>query len=336
MNDFFVNANLLQLIVKWKKQLVIIGIAAAILSGLFSSPLFIKPRYKSFAIVYPANIVPYGVETPTEQLLQLLESNDIRDSIVKKFHLASHYELDSTDTHFLTDLIKNYEDNVSLRKTEFESVKIEVMDIHPDTAYMMVKEILHLLDIKARTLQREKTSELAEAIKRQYDKKKTEMDSIDLAIKTLRVKFGLLDYNTQTREVVKRYLRVVSAGGSQSNINELESLMRNLEEKGGDFIALNEHLWRVRNTYNDLKLSYENALKDLNKELSYSNIITQPFPADKKSYPVRWIIVLASVVAALFFAIITMMIIDRKEQLQNSIRVLDDMEEEKAVSKKFL
>src|SRR5688572_15993870 len=116
MNDFSINTNLLQLIIKWKKQLILIGITAAILASIFSSPFFIKPQYKSYAIVYPANIVPYGVETPTEQLLQLLQSSDIRDAIVKKFNLAIHYELDSNDTHFLTDLIKEYENNVSLRK----------------------------------------------------------------------------------------------------------------------------------------------------------------------------------------------------------------------------
>ena len=51
---------------------------------------------------------------------------------------------------------------------------------------------------------------------------------------------------------------------------------------------------------------------DLNKELTYSNVVSQPVPANKKSYPVRWLIVLIATVSSLFFALVVIGYIDRK------------------------
>ena len=57
------------------KTIASIGLFALIISAIFSGPTFIKPRYRSTATVYPVNLNSYSIETRTDQLLQLLESN---------------------------------------------------------------------------------------------------------------------------------------------------------------------------------------------------------------------------------------------------------------------
>jgi uncharacterized protein involved in exopolysaccharide biosynthesis len=43
--------------------------------------------------------------------------------------------------------------------------------------------------------------------------------------------------------------------------------------------------------------------------------VEKPFAADKKSYPVRWIIVMFSLVSAVFMAMLVFLVLDyRKEQ----------------------
>ena len=49
-NIFFNSKELLVLISKWKKHLIIVGLISLVGSILFSSPLFIKPKFKSFAL----------------------------------------------------------------------------------------------------------------------------------------------------------------------------------------------------------------------------------------------------------------------------------------------
>jgi hypothetical protein len=60
-------------------------------------------------------------------------------------------------------------------------------------------------------------------------------------------------------------------------------------------------------------LEYDKVMSDLNKILTYSNIVSKPYPADKKSYPIRWIIVVVSVVSTNLFMLLLIIIADKKK-----------------------
>jgi hypothetical protein len=76
---------------------------------------------------------------------------------------------------------------------------------------------------------------------------------------------------------------------------------------------LNEHLWRVRGTYNDLKVKYEDVLKDLTKELTYCNVVTSPVIAEKKSTPVRSLIVIMFTGSMLLLAAIVIVFVEQRK-----------------------
>jgi capsular polysaccharide biosynthesis protein len=88
MDKLFNSRHLVSLIGKWRYHLLVIVIITAILAMIFSGPSFITPKYESHAIAYPANVEPYSDESETEQMLQILNSQDIIDSMVNKFDLA--------------------------------------------------------------------------------------------------------------------------------------------------------------------------------------------------------------------------------------------------------
>ena len=100
MDSFFNSKNIIDILLKWKLQLVVVVVAAILLSFLFSSPIFITPLYKSNCLLYPSNISPYSDESETEQSVQIFQSRDIRDSLVKKFNLAKHWGIDSSYSYF--------------------------------------------------------------------------------------------------------------------------------------------------------------------------------------------------------------------------------------------
>ena len=79
------------IVLKYKIPLIVIAVLSIILSAVFSSEYFIKPKFKSTAIVYPSNLVPYSTESPTEQMLQLFESDDIRDELIRDFDLFNSW-----------------------------------------------------------------------------------------------------------------------------------------------------------------------------------------------------------------------------------------------------
>ena len=295
------NHYLIELIIKWKKHFIIVTILSIAASAIFSSSFFIAPIYKSFAIVYPSNIIPYSNESPTEQLVQLLEATDIRESVIRKFNLAAHYNIDTTANLGVFNLIKKYQSNVEISQTQFNSIEIKVFDTDPQLACDMVNEIIKALNLKARSLQRAKTKEVLEIVNNQLLVKKLQMDSINSALQTMRVKYQILDYGIQVKEYSKSYLKALSSGGSKGSIKDIDNMMRNLEEKGGEFYQMKQTFDVVLNSYNTSKLEYDKVESDMNKLLTYTNIISKPIPTDKKSYPIRWLIVFISVISTNLF-----------------------------------
>jgi hypothetical protein len=304
--------NFIKLINKRKTPFAVVTVFAIFAAALFSSEWFIKPKFKSFAIIYPSNITPYSEESTSEQMLQLLGSADIRNAVVQKFNLYKYYKIDSLDPTAPVQMAAVYQSNVEISRTQFESVEIVVLDEDPKRAADIVTEIINAMNLKARALQRDKTKEVEVVVKNQLDLKKHTIDSIEIRLHELRVKYQLFDYKIQAKEVTKSYLKAVGAGGR--NLKEIDVMMRNLEEKGGEYYELNNTLDALLKSYNKTKIEYDVVLRDLNKELTYANIITKPTPSFKKAYPVRWLIVLASVISANLFLFVLLLILDNRKK----------------------
>lgn len=311
MDNFFNNFNLLNLLYKWKWHLVIIVVIAVVLSAIFSGPFFITPKFKSYAILYPSNVFPYSDESETEQMLQLIQGRDIQDSLIRIYNLADHYKIDSSYKYFYSTVLWEYSKNVSIKKTEFESIRIEVLDTDPYIAKNMIEEMIRLYNEKVRSLHKKKFYEVMINYKKLLDHKRFVLDSIQKRIHELATEYGLLDYKSQSEEVTKGFLRTVD-GSNAARINtpEVLKLKENIEKKGSELLVLTELARSESDGYSEFKLDYDNALLAYNREYTHCTVVTKPYIADKKSYPVRWVIVLVSAFAAIIFALIVIAIIE--------------------------
>lgn len=305
------NNYIMKLLLKWKLHFFIVSGLAIGISVVFSSEYFMPPVYKSFAIVYPSNIIPYSSETPTEQMLQLLESNDVRDEVIRKFDLAKHYNIDTAEESGHYKLITEYESNIEAKHTSVSSIEIKAYDTDPKLASEIVSEIINAVNVKARNLQRDKTKEVVVILENLMQSKKAQIDSVNNALQELRVKYQILDYDLQTREVSRGYYGALGNGARKENLKDIDVMMRNLEEKGGDFYKLQQTFNALLKSYNATKLEYDQAVSDLTKELTYTNLISRPFPADKKSFPIRWIVVVTSLLSANLFLVFIIISIDK-------------------------
>lgn len=306
--------GIIKIALKWWKPLMMVGLSSAILAAIFSSPYFIKPLFKSTAIVYPSNMSSYASENPTEQMIQIFESEDIVYKLIRDFDLFRHYEIDSATEKYPFTMIKGMiGESISVSKTEFESAEITVMDTDPLIASSMCDSIISYLNQKVLSLHRAKYEEVLKTNKKQLDIKKTEMDSMEAAIKILRTNYGILEFEGQVRPFAKEYYKALAVGKAGNGNSKLDEVQHNFAEKGGEYIALKEHLWRTRGLYNDLKDAYEKSLKDLTKEQTYYNMVTSPVPAEKKSYPLRSGIVLGFTAAMLFISFLVILILERSK-----------------------
>ncbi len=304
---------------KYAKQLSIVAVSTILLSIVFSSEFFIKPKFKSTAIVYPSNLIPYSTESPTEQMIQLFGSDEIRDEIIKDFDLFKHYEVDTTSKYPLTTLHAMMKENINIDKTKFESVEIIVWDTDPEVASNIADSIITKLHKKARMLQRTKSAEVVVILGNQLKTKKTEIDSIEKRILELRKEHGMLDFDEQIRSFSLVYYEEMAAGrAGNKGGSSIDKTMVDFGQYGTEFIALTENLVAERKVYNDIKKQYDEVLKDLTKELTYSNLVTSPVPAEKKSYPVRSLIIAMATLSSLLLSLIVIIFIENRQRIADN------------------
>lgn len=287
---------------------MVVVIAAILLSILFSSPLFITPLYKSNCVLYPSNISPYSDESETEQSVQMFQSRDIRDSLVKKFNLARHWKIDSGYKYFESTLAWIYSQRVHVSKTPFEAVEIEILDHDPIMARDLINAMLDAYNKKIRTLHKEKFQEVVTNYNFIMGVKKQYLDSLKGRAQDLGMKYGLLEYQSQTREVMRAYL---STGGGSVRSAEAKAMKKNLEEKGSEMQLLSEMMRSESDAFSTMKLDADRALLDYNRNYTYVNVLSKPVVADKKTYPIRWLIVVFSTLAAFFLAVLIIGVIER-------------------------
>lgn len=313
MSNYFDNTSMVKTILKWKWHIIIITFAAAVLGAVFSSSRFITPLYKSTAVLYPSNIAAYSDETCTEQMLQIMQSQDIMDSVVEKFDLLKHYKIDKAYPYWKSVLIGEYRDKVSITRTPYDAVNIVVKDKDPEMACNMVNEIINLYDNKIRNLHNSKYLEVIQMFRKVLDKKQREIDSIQEKMRDLAENYGVVDYS-QVREYTRGQLGVVS-NNSKVQSEEVDKLRKNFEQYGPDIALLSRMLDREYGFYFTLKSDYEQQLRFYNANFTYSNIISAPFVADKKCYPIRWVVVALSALAACIMSILVIYTMESKKDI---------------------
>ena len=191
MNDFFDNQRILNLIWKRKFHFVIVGLIAIALSAVFSGPTFITPKFKSSARIYPINLAVLSNESQTEQMLEIVNSRDIKLKMFDAFELDKVYKLSREDPHYLTYMLYLYNTNVKASKTEFETVEIEVLDKDPQRASNMCDSIIHFYDLKVGELERIKNKEMVDISQKWLKRKYAELDSLMPILDTLKNKYGI-------------------------------------------------------------------------------------------------------------------------------------------------
>ena len=301
MDKYFNNTSLFKVIFKWKWHIIAITVIAAVLGAVFSGPTFITPKYKSEAILYPSNVSAYSDETFTEQMLQIMESQDIMDSVVENFDLMKHYEIGKDYKYWKTALIGEYRDNVSISKTPYDAVKIKVLDKDPQIACDMVNDIIRLYDQKVGKLHKIKRWETVQMYKKQLDEKSIFIDSLKKELSEITGNNDIINYSYLSGENSIAYFN--------SNLKK--------DNETNDFlpevISLIELISNESINYTDIRLEYEQELRFYNADMTFSNIISEPFAADKKSYPVRWVIVSLCSISAFILSIFVIYTMDRKD-----------------------
>jgi capsular polysaccharide biosynthesis protein len=322
----FLSGVLMQVVYTYRKHLTIIGLSAVILSAIFSGPVFITPLYKSIVILYPTasnsiskvllsdnfnnskDILEFGEIEQTEQMLQVLNSNKIRDRIIDKYDLLNHYGIKDKSKFKMTQLYDEYESNFAFRRTEFMAVKITVYDKDPKLAAFMANDVAELVDSIINQMQKKIARRAFNIVENEYLKLKLEIKNKEDSLTILR-EFGVHDYESQS-EMFNRQLAIEMAEGNTNSISRLEKKLETLAKYGGPYVSLRDALEHDKKQLSQLKAKYEEAKVDAHESLPHTFVINTAYEAERKTYPIRWLIVVISTFTSLFLAIIILSLVD--------------------------
>lgn len=286
----------------------VVGVIAVILSVVFSGPAFMEPRFKSVAVVYPYNINTYSDESETEQLLQLFEASSIRDTLIEKFDLWKRYGIEKGASKARFYLYQEYNERVVTSKTMYESVLLEVMDEDPNTAKLMADEILYQLNERIKRHRNTWGVGRAGSYKMQMEHQLALIDTLESRIAEISQENRVMDYEAQTRELVRAYVDELARSGNSNQSEEIENWLAELQQSGSLVQTLQMVNSYSAQQYGVLASKYLDWRAIGFEDINYLDVVVSPEVPDKKAWPVRWLVVMLSLVSALVLTLIVLAI----------------------------
>ncbi len=324
--------GIIRFIYRWRKPIMIACAAAAIGASILSSPMFIAPRYKAEAIFYPttvnsignamftdlnkreADVLAFGEEEEAENALQILQSSNLQNRIVRNYDLMKHYGIDPKGKSPYTELAKRMSENIEFKRTRYLSVKVSVLDVDPVMAANIANGITSLYDSVKTEIQQQVALEAFKIIEDQYKSKEKEVWDYRVKLKEL-ADLGITNYEEQSRAVSEEIYKLKAAGRSGSMLLELEQQQSNLAKYGPDFTYYNETLILELENLSLMRKRYEKAKIDVEKTLTHKFLVTPATPAEKKATPIRWLIVLSTMIATFVFMIIAVLLLENWKKI---------------------
>ena len=236
---------------------------------------FLLPKqYKSTGIIFPTysnsleetyNNPMFGYDIEADRVLQLLQSQEIQDSITRKFDLVTYFELDTLDERWRDDLRKEIIENVNFSKTPFMSIEISAKTKDPQLSSDLVNTIIGLIDPIRNRILKQNIIVAHNSIRNEYQNQKNNLDSLVNLIKTMRDEYG----------------------------NPAISLLANQEfnfdnKRTGNNTLLEEKIDKYliqKVIYNDIKVKYERVKTQLERPLPGIYVINQGIKSNKKVSP---------------------------------------------------
>lgn len=311
------------------KQLLIICLIAVVVSYVASSPIFITPKYKSTATFYPGttnsissalfyNIretaqdpLAFADQEVTEQYLQLLQSADLRERVMTKFHLMEHYKIDTAKKNKYRKLNDLYDKNVKISRTDFNSVQVTVLDEEPAKAAELANGIMFTVDEMRHEVQSRVARQIFTIVEEEYHNKLHYIDSIKTRLKELGAE-GVYDLTNQSKGISE-----VVGKGQPNKYTQNES--KKLGEYGGEVFLLNQLLEVEAERIVLLNTKYTQAKIDMDAKLSNIFVVSYASPSDDKAYPIRSIIVFMSVLSAFILGCVVLVVLDKMDNFKQII-----------------
>ncbi len=286
--DLFNTQAIIKLWMKNYKLIIAVFVIAAVVS--YFASFLLKEKYKSVSIVYPVNVYQNSEESSTEQLMQYLQSDEVKQILAKEFSLYEHYGIDTTKIKggkALFDFM--YSESFNISPTLYESIEINVKDVSP----VLAQKLNWALITNTNIFMKENKTKI---IKQYLQNSRSVLVAQDRELDSL---------NT----VIKKYK---SDNNIQDNSEDKsDENLKFKKEKNNDIKVLSGKIKATLKSYEKTKIRNDTYLLDANSSNDYITIVSKPNLPDKRCYPVRVIIVLVSSISVLLLTLVLLLLKNR-------------------------
>ena len=189
------------------------------------------------------------------------------------------------------------------------AVQISVYDSDPQVAADIANTIASLLDSAKNDMMRQRSVKGFEVVEAEYNSTKAEKDKIVDSLITLG-SLGVNDVEYQS-QVLNQQQAISIMNGNKAAQSALQKKLDILGKYGGIYMALKNALEFKTEQLILLETKFKQAKVDAEENLPQKFVVSDAFKAERKSYPIRWLIISVSMVSALFMAIIIIMIVEK-------------------------
>ncbi|MBA3662753.1 MAG: hypothetical protein H0W61_00905 [Bacteroidetes bacterium] len=316
-------------LIQWKRVFLLVTIATVLVTGIIA---FLMPKqYKSTAILFATrqfsvsklvieanagnqeDYMQIGDEDDCEKLIQLLSSDALKIKVANAYNLWDRWKI--KDTSFSYHYLRlKWEDMVSIKRTEFNSVKVEVYDYTANGAAQIANGISDYCDTVKYEMTKTVSSQVLKIVKEEYQNTLLRMKELEDSLQSLRM-LGVLHYKEQVKAYSKSYARAIEKNDVAA-IKRLEVKLDTLKKYGGAYQIMHDNLDKYGAKYPDIKAKYDEALVNYSTILPTKFIVEKAMPNEYKARPKRMIIVLIAVIANNLIALLFMLL---KQKFKNFI-----------------
>lgn len=320
--------SLLQFMWKWRKWLLIVCVAAFFVSAACS--FLVRPRYKSTALLYAPRtssvskillneqnynerleIKALATVDETEQMLPFLNSVAIKDSLIEKYKLAEYYNIDVNKKGGMTKLYKTITNNLTVKRTDYGAISLSVSDWDPQRAYEMTLDVVRWLDTIKNAVEHERALAACIILQNQMDSVEREIASVNDSIRAI-MAHGVFDVKLQSERLTQQYA-IAAAQGNTAAMQRIQKEQDTIAKYGAQLTAYQDLEYNFSKYHALCKQKMMDAKMDMTTIMPVKFVIDKPFPADKKFYPKKSLIVVISTLCAFILTMIILLMIERIE-----------------------
>ncbi len=272
-----------------ERKLLIFTVLLSIILGVVIT--FITPKkYAAHAIVYPpssntlsdvVNTPDFGFEIHADRLIQIFDSQTIKDSVVKKFDLMTYFELDTNEMGWRNKLNEKYAHTIKFSRTRYLSVVVSVTTEDPFMSANVANYILSLVNDVRSSILKENGYKAVEVYKAKMLAQQERVDSL------LQQLYTAAESENGANPLGNKHLTSINERNRTGNYTPADGAIKSIATSEFDTkteILISEYLFENDKLYS-LKKEYSQAKEKLTTPIPDIYVVSEAAVDDHKVSP---------------------------------------------------